>query len=210
MTYFNFLTGKKYNSEISVVLEKYCKNNNLKFHGFCTVTQARKQFIKVKKGIHGVKCPIKIASAVRCFYLFPLTAFTTCDDKRSKRKQKAEPNSDQADKIIRFYLPQEMTEKERKEQIAAAQKLQKENEKASLRHKISTYNSYIYMSGHADKDAYKVCLDHRSEAQIKDEYMQAHYTYTDTDVTSVADNKNIMSIDADAYSNADFINAYIF
>lgn len=116
MTTFNFLTGKAYKagSDIDNALQKAIKERGLTFLGFATITQARKQFIKVKAGAKGIKCPISIAGGqVRYFYLFPMQAFTTCTDKRSKRAQKADPNSDQHDRIIRYTLPAKITDKEK-------------------------------------------------------------------------------------------------
>lgn len=117
MITFNFLTGKAYKagSDIDNALQKAIKERKLEFTGFATITQARKQFIKVKAGVKSIKCPITIAGGqVRYFYLFPMQDFTTCNDKRSKRAQKADPNSDQHDRIIRYALPGKITDKEKK------------------------------------------------------------------------------------------------
>lgn len=116
MTTFNFLTGKAYKagSDIDNALKKAIKERNLNFTGFATITQGRKQFIKVKAGAKGIKCPITIAGGqVRFFYLFPMQAFTTCIDKRSQRAQKADPNSDQHDRIIRYTLPVKIADKKK-------------------------------------------------------------------------------------------------
>lgn len=111
MTTFNFLTGKAYKagSDIDNALQKAIKERKLEFTGFATIQQARKQFIKVKAGAKGIKCPISIAGGkVKYFYLFPMQDFTTCIDRRSQRAQKADPNSDQHDRIIRYALPKKI------------------------------------------------------------------------------------------------------
>lgn len=159
MTTFNFLTGKAYKtgSDIDNALQKAIKERNLSFTGFATITQARKQFIKVKAGAKGIKCPIVIAGGqVRYFYLFSMQDFTTCIDKRSKKVQKADPNSDQHDRIIRYALPGKITDKEKKALIAAA---------SSYSDTDST--TYILDKDDADRDLFKVSFDHRSESEFK-------------------------------------------
>lgn len=173
MTTFNFLTGKAYKagSDIDNTLQKAIKERKLEFTGFATITQARKQFIKVKASAKGIKCPISIAGGqIRYFYLFPMQAFTTCTDKRSKRAQKADPNSDQHDRIIRYALPGKITDKEKKALIAAAHNLTEQSQKeAIIRHK-NMYDTYMY-DANVDIDTYKVDI-HRREHQLEDLQMQ--------------------------------------
>lgn len=174
MTTFNFLTGKAYktNSGIDNALQKAIKERNLNFTGFATITQARKQFIKVKAGAKGIKCPISIAGGqVRYFYLFPMQDFTTCIDKRSKRAQKADPNSDQHDRIIRYTLPDKITDKEKKVLIAAAHNLTEQSQKDAIKRHKNMYDTYMY-DANVDIDTYKVDI-HRREHQLENLQMQA-------------------------------------
>lgn len=174
MCYFNFLTGKAYkaNSDIANILSDYCKKNAIAFTGFATITQARKQFIKVKAGAKGIKCPISIAGGqIRYFYLFPMQAFTTCTDKRSKRAQKADPNSDQHDRIIRYALPGKITDKEKKVLIAAAHNLTEQSQKDAIKRHKNMYDTYMY-DANVDIDTYKVDI-HRREHQLENLQMQA-------------------------------------
>lgn len=174
MTTFNFLTGKAYKagSDIDSTLKKAIKERKLTFSGFATIIQARKQFIKVKVGAHGIKCPIKIAGGqVRYFYLFPMQAFTTCTDKRSQRAQKADPNNDQHDRIIRYALPVKIADKEKKALIAAAHNLTEQSQKDAIKAHKSMYDTYMY-DANVDIDTYKVDI-HRREHQLKDLQAQA-------------------------------------
>lgn len=174
MTTFNFLTGKAYKtgSDIDNALQKAIKERKLEFAGFATITQARKQFIKVKAGAKGIKCPISIAGGqVRYFYLFPMQDFTTCVDKRSKKVQKADPNSDQHDRIIRYALPDKITDKEKKALIAAAHNLTEQSQKDAIKTHKNMYDTYMY-DANVDIDTYKVDI-HRREHQLEDLQMQA-------------------------------------
>lgn len=174
MTTFNFLTGKAYKagSDIDNVLQKAINDRKLEFTGFATITQARKQFIKVKAGAKGIKCPISIAgSQVRYFYLFPMQDFTTCVDKRSQRAQKADPNSDQHDRIIRYTLPCKVTDKEKNALIAAAHNLTEQSQKDAIKRHKNMYDTYMY-DANVDIDTYKVDI-HRREHQLEDLQMQA-------------------------------------
>lgn len=174
MTTFNFLTGKAYKagSDIDSALQKAIKERKLEFTGFATITQARKQFIKVKAGAKGIKCPISIAGGqIRYFYLFPMQAFTTCTDKRSKRAQKADPNSDQHDRIIRYALPGKITDKEKKVLIAAAHNLTEQSQKDAIKRHKNMYDTYMY-DANVDIDTYKVDI-HRREHQLENLQMQA-------------------------------------
>ena len=174
MTTFNFLTGKAYktNSGIDNALQKAIKERNLNFTGFATITQARKQFIKVKAGAKGIKCPITIAGGqVRYFYLFSMQDFTTCIDKRSQRAQKADPNSDQHDRIIRYALPDKITDKEKNALIAAAHNLTEQSQKDAIKRHKNMYDTYMY-DANVDIDTYKVDI-HRREHQLEDLQMQA-------------------------------------
>lgn len=174
MITFNFLTGKAYKagSNIDNALQKAIKDRNLEFTGFATITQARKQFIKVKAGAKGIKCPISIAGGqVRYFYLFPMQAFTTCTDKRSQRAQKADPNSDQYDRIIRYALPGKVTDKEKKMLIAAAHNLTEQSQKDAIKAHKNMYDTYMY-DANVDIDTYKVDI-HRREHQLEDLRAQA-------------------------------------
>lgn len=173
MTTFNFLTGKAYKagSAIDNALQKAIKERNLDFTGFATITQARKQFIKVKAGAHGIKCPIKIAGGqVRYFYLFPMQAFTTCTDKRSQRAQKADPNNDQHDRIIRYALPAKIADKEKNALIAAAHNLTEQSQKDAIKAHKSMYDTYMY-DANVDIDMYKVDT-HRKQHELEDLQVQ--------------------------------------
>lgn len=174
MTTFNFLTGKAYKagSDIDNALQKAIKERKLEFTGFATITQARKQFIKVKAGAKGIKCPISIAGGqVRYFYLFPMQDFTTCIDKRSQRAQKADPNSDQHDRIIRYALPGKVTDKEKKVLIAAAHNLTEQSQKDAIKRHKNMYDTYMY-DANVDIDAYKVDI-HRKQHELEDLQAQA-------------------------------------
>lgn len=169
MTTFNFLTGKAYKagSDIDITLKKAIKERDLEFTGFATITQARKQFIKVRAGAKGIRCPITIAGGqVRYFYLFPMQAFTTCTDKRSKRAQKADPNSDQHDRIIRYALPGKFTDKEKKVLIAAAHNLTEQSQKDAIKRHKNMHDTYMY-DANVDIDAYKVDI-HRKQHELED------------------------------------------
>lgn len=174
MTTFNFLTGKAYKagSDIDNALQKAIKDRKLEFTGFATITQARKQFIKVKAGAKGIKCPISIAGGqVRFFYLFPMQAFTTCIDKRSQRAQKADPNSDQHDRIIRYTLPVKIADKEKNTLIAAAYNLTEQSQKDAIKRHKNMYDTYMY-DANVDIDTYKVDI-HRKQHELEDLQMQA-------------------------------------
>lgn len=174
MTTFNFLTGKAYKagSDIDNALQKAIKERKLEFTGFATITQARKQFIKVKAGSKGIKCPISIAGGqVRYFYLFAMQDFTTCTDKRSKRAQKADPNSDQHDRIIRYALPGKVTDKEKNTLIAAAHNLSEQSQKDAIKRHKNMYDTYMY-DANVDIDTYKVDI-HRKQHELEDLQMQA-------------------------------------
>lgn len=174
MTTFNFLTGKAYkaNSDIANVLSDYCQKNAIAFTGFATIQQARKQFIKVKAGAKGIKCPITIAGGqVRYFYLFPMQDFTTCIDKRSQRAQKADPNSDQYDRIIRYTLPVKIADKEKNTLIAAAHNLTEQSQKDAIKRHKNMYDTYMY-DANVDIDQYKIDI-HRRERQLEDLQAQA-------------------------------------
>lgn len=174
MTTFNFLTGKTYKagSDIDNALQKAIKERGLTFSGFATITQARKQFIKVKAGAKGIKCPISIAGGqVRYFYLFPMQDFTTCVDKRSKKVQKADPNSDQHDRIIRYALPGKITDKEKNALIAAAHNLTEQSQSDAIKRHKNMYDTYMY-DANVDIDTYKVDI-HRREHQLEDLQAQA-------------------------------------
>lgn len=173
MTTFNFLTGKAYKgSDIDNALQKAIKERNLDFTGFATITQARKQFIKVKAGAKGIKCPITIAGGqVRYFYLFPMQAFTTCTDKRSQRAQKADPNNDQHDRIIRYALPAKIADKEKKALIAAAHNLTEQSQKDAIKAHKSMYDTYMY-DANVDIDMYKVDI-HRKQYELETLQVQA-------------------------------------
>lgn len=174
MTTFNFLTGKAYKtgSDIDNALQKAIKERNLSFTGFATITQARKQFIKVKAGAKGIKCPITIAGGqVRYFYLFAMEDFTTCIDKRSQRAQKAAPNSDQHDRIIRYALPGKITDKEKKALIAATHNLTEQSQKDAIKAHKSMYDTYMY-DANVDIDTYKVDI-HRKQHELEDLQVQA-------------------------------------
>lgn len=174
MTTFNFLTGKAYKagSDIDNALQKAIKDRKLEFTGFATITQARKQFIKVKAGAKGIKCPISIAGGqVRYFYLFSMQDFTTCIDKRSQRAQKADPNSDQHDRIIRYALPGKITDKEKNTLIAAAHNLTEQSQKDAIKRHKNMYDTYMY-DANVDIDTYKVDI-HRKQHELEDLQMQA-------------------------------------
>ena len=187
MTTFNLLSGKAYKagSDIDNVLQKAIKDRKLEFTGFATITQARKQFIKVKAGAKGIKCPISIAGGqVRYFYLFSMQDFTTCIDKRSQRAQKADPNSDQHDRIIRYALPGKITDKEKKVLIAAAHNLTEQSQKDAIKRHKNMYDTYMY-DANVDIDTYKVDI-HRKQHELEDLQMQAQtsgidYTQCDYD-----------------------------
>ena len=206
MTTFNFLTGKAYKagSDIDNALQQAIKDRKLGFTGFATITQARKQFIKVKAGAHGIKCPIKIAGGqVRYFYLFPMQAFTTCTDKRSKRAQKADPNNDQHDRIIRYALPAKIADKEKRALIAAAHNLTEQNQKDAIKLHKSMYDTYMY-DANVDIDAYKVDI-HRKQHELEDLQVQAQTSGIDYTQCGYDTNKEILKIDTDAYNNANDI-----
>lgn len=206
MTTFNFLTGKAYKagSDIDNALQKAIKDRKLEFTGFATITQARKQFIKVKAGAKGIKCPITIAGGqVRYFYLFPMQDFTTCIDKRSQRAQKADPNSDQHDRIIRYALPGKITDKEKKVLIAAAHNLTEQSQKDAIKRHKNMYDTYMY-DANVDVDAYKVDI-HRREHELEDLQMQAQVSGIDYTQCGYDTNKDILKIDTDAYNNANDI-----
>lgn len=174
MTTFNFLTGKAYKagSAIDNALQKAIKDRKLEFTGFATITQARKQFIKVKAGAKGIKCPISIAGGqVRYFYLFAMQDFTTCNDKRSQRAQKADPNSDQHDRIIRYTLPAKIADKEKKALIAAAHNLTEQSQKDAIKRHKNMYDTYMY-DANVDIDTYKVDI-HRRKHELEDLQAQA-------------------------------------
>lgn len=174
MTTFNFLTGKSYKagSDIDNALQQAIKDRKLGFTGFATITQARKQFIKVKAGAKGIKCPISIAGdQVRYFYLFPMQAFTTCTDKRSQRAQKADPNNDQHDRIIRYALPAKIADKEKKALIAAAHNLTEQSQKDAIKAHKSMYDTYMY-DANVDIDMYKVDI-HRNQHELENLQVQA-------------------------------------
>lgn len=182
MTTFNFLTGKAYKtgSDIDNALQKAIKERNLSFTGFATITQARKQFIKVKAGAKGIKCPIVIAGGqVRYFYLFSMQDFTTCIDKRSKKVQKADPNSDQHDRIIRYALPGKITDKEKKALIAAAHNLIEQSQKDAIKRHKNMYDTYMY-DANVDIDTYKVDI-HRKQHELED--LQAQVQTSGIDYT---------------------------
>lgn len=206
MTTFNFLTGKPYKagSDIDNALQKAIKERKLEFTGFATITQARKQFIKVKAGAKGIKCPISIAGGqIRYFYLFPMQAFTTCTDKRSKRAQKADPNSDQHDRIIRYALPGKITDKEKKVLIAAAHNLTEQSQKDAIKRHKNMYDTYMY-DANVDIDTYKVDI-HRKQHELEDLQMQALTSGFDETKCGYDTNKEILKIDTDAYNNANDI-----
>lgn len=206
MTTFNFLTGKAYKagSDIDNALQKAIKDRKLEFTGFATVTQARKQFIKVKAGAKGIKCPIVIAGGqVRYFYLFPMQDFTTCIDKRSQRAQKADPNSDQHDRIIRYALPGKITDKEKKVLIAAAHNLTEQSQKDAIKRHKNMYDTYMY-DANVDIDTYKVDI-HRKQHELEDLQMQAQVSGIDYTQCGYDTNKDILEIDTDAYNNANDI-----
>lgn len=206
MTTFNFLTGKAYKagSDIDNALQKAIKERGLTFLGFATITQARKQFIKVKAGAKGIKCPISIAGGqVRYFYLFPMQDFTTCNDKRSQRAQKADPNSDQHDRIIRYTLPAKIADKEKKVLIAAAHNLTEQSQKDAIKRHKNMYDTYMY-DANVDIDTYKVDI-HRKQHELEDLQAQAQtsgFNYTQCGYDT---NKEILKIDTDAYNNANDI-----
>lgn len=195
MTTFNFLTGKAYKtgSDIDNALQKAIKDRKLDFTGFATVTQARKQFIKVKAGAKGIKCPIVIAGGqVRYFYLFPMQDFTTCVDKRSQRAQKADPNSDQHDRIIRYALPGKVTDKEKNALIAAAHNLTEQSQKDAIKRHKNMYDTYMY-DANVDVDAYKVDI-HRKQHELEDLQMQAQMS--GIDYTQCGYNTNVYNLAA--------------
>lgn len=180
MTTFNFLTGKAYKagSAIDNALQKAIKERKLEFTGFATITQARKQFIKVKAGAKGIKCPISIAGGqVRYFYLFPMQDFTTCNDKRSQRAQKADPNSDQHDRIIRYTLPAKIADKEKTVLIAAAHNLTEQSQKDAIKRHKNMYDTYMY-DANVDIDTYKVDI-YRKQHELEDLQMQAQTSSID-------------------------------
>lgn len=206
MITFNFLTGKAYKtgSDIDNALQKAIKDRKLEFTGFATVSQARKQFIKVKAGAKGIKCPISIAGGqVRCFYLFPMQAFTTCTDKRSKRAQKAAPNSDQHDRIIRYALPGKVTDKEKNVLIAAAHNLTEQSQKDAIKRHKNMYDTYMY-DANVDIDTYKVDI-HRREHELEDLQAQAQTSGIEYTQCGYDTNQEILKIDTDAYNNANDI-----
>lgn len=206
MTTFNFLTGKAYktNSGIDNALQKAIKERNLNFTGFATITQARKQFIKVKAGAKGIKCPITIAGGqVRYFYLFAMQDFTTCIDKRSQRAQEAEPNNDQHDRIIRYALPSEITDKEKNALIAAAHNLTEQSQKDAIKRHKNMYDAYMY-DANVDIDTYKVDI-HRRKHELEDLQAQAQVSGIDYTQCGYDTNKEILKIDTDAYNNANDI-----
>lgn len=180
MTTFNFVTGKAYKagSDIDNALKKAIKERNLNFTGFATITQARKQFIKVKAGAKGIKCPITIAGGqVRYFYLFPMQDFTTCIDKRSQRAQKADPNSDQYDRIIRYTLPVKIADKDKNTLIAAAHNLTEQSQKDAIKRHKNMYDTYMY-DANVDIDQYKIDI-HRRKRQLEDLQAQAQASGVD-------------------------------
>ena len=180
MTTFNFLTGKAYKagSDIDNALQKAIKERNLNFTGFATITQARKQFIKVKAGAKGIKCPISIAGGqVRYFYLFSMQDFTTCIDKRSQRAQKADPNSDQHDRIIRYALPVKITDKEKNALIAAAHNLTEQSQKDAIKRHKNMYDTYMY-DANVDIDTYKVDI-YKYKHELEDLQAQAQVSGID-------------------------------
>lgn len=180
MTTFNFLTGKAYKagSDIDNSLKKAIKDRKLEFTGFATITQARKQFIKVKAGAKGIKCPISIAGGqVRYFYLFSMQDFTTCIDKRSQRAQKADPNSDQHDRIIRYTLPCKVTDKEKNALIAAAHNLTEQSQKDAIKRHKNMYDTYMY-DANVDIDTYKVDI-YRRKHELEDLQAQAQVSGID-------------------------------
>lgn len=196
MTTFNFLTGKAYKagSDIDSALQKAIKERGLTFLGFATITQARKQFIKVKAGAKGIKCPISIAGGqVRYFYLFPMQAFTTCTDKRSKRAQKADPNSDQHDRIIRYTLPAKITDKEKNALIAAAHNLTEQSQKDAIKRHKNMYDTYMY-DANVDIDTYKVDI-YRRKHQLED--LQAQAQVSGIDYTQCGYDANVYNLAAD-------------
>lgn len=202
MTTFNFLSGKEYkaNSDIDKALQQAIKERRLTFSGFATITQARKQFIKVKPGAKGVKCPIRIAGGkVRYFYLFALQDFTTCADKRSKRVQKAEPNNDQHDRIIRYALPRKITDKEKKALIASAHRLTEQSQKDAIKSHKAQYDTYMY-DANVDSDLYKVDI-HRRQHELEDLQAQAQVSSIDYTRCGYDTNRDILSVDADAYND---------
>lgn len=201
MTTFNFLSGKEYkaNSDIDKALQQAIKERRLTFSGFATITQARKQFIKVKPGAKGVKCPIRIAGKVRCFYLFALQDFTTCEDKRSKRVQKAAPNNDQHDRIIRYALPRKITDKEKKALIASAHRLTEQSQKDAIKSHKAQYDTYMY-DANVDSDLYKVDI-HRRQHELEDLQAQAQVSSIDYTRCGYDTNRDILSVDADAYND---------
>jgi hypothetical protein len=206
MTTFNFLTGKAYKarSDIDNALQKAIKDRKLEFTGFATITQARKQFIKVKAGAKGIKCPISIAGGqVRYFYLFPMQDFTTCIDKRSQRAQKADPNSDQHDRIIRYALPGKITDKEKSELIAAAHNLTEQSQKDAIKRHKNMYDTYMY-DANVDIDTYKVDI-YRRKHELEDLQAQAQVSGIDYTQCGYDTNKEILKIDTDAYNNANDI-----
>lgn len=194
MTTFNFLTGKAYKagSDIDNALKKAIKERGLTFSGFATITQARKQFIKVKAGAKGIKCPISIAGGqVRYFYLFAMQDFSTCIDKRSQRAQKADPNNDQHDRIIRYTLPGKITDKEKKALIASAHNLTEQSQKDAIKRHKNMYDTYMY-DANVDIDTYKVDI-HRRERQL--ENLQAQAQTSDIDYTQCGyDSFNLQNV----------------
>lgn len=206
MTIFNFLTGKAYKagSDIDNALQKAIKERKLTFSGFATITQARKQFIKVKAGAKGIKCPISIAGGqVRYFYLFAMEDFTTCTDKRSKRAQKADPNSDQHDRIIRYALPAKIADKEKNALIAAAHNLTEQSQKDAIKRHKNMYDTYMY-DANVDIDTYKVDI-YRRKHQLEDLQAQAQVSGIENNQCGYDTNKDILKIDTDAYNNANDI-----
>lgn len=190
MTTFNFLTGKAYKagSDIDNALQKAIKERKLEFTGFATITQARKQFIKVKVGAKGIKCPIRIAGGqVRYFYLFSMQDFTTCIDKRSQRAQKADPNSDQHDRIIRYALPAKIADKEKNALIAAAHILTEQSQKDAIKTHKNMYDTYMY-DANVDIDTYKVDI-HRRKHELED--LQAQDQTSGIDYTQCGYNTHL-------------------
>ena len=203
MISFNFLTGKAYkaNSEIDKALQSAIKERKLTFSGFATITQARKCFIKVKIGAKGIKCPIRIAgSQVRYFYLFAMQDFTTCVDKRSKRERKANPNDDQHDRIIRYALPDKISQSERKKLIDSAHALTYLSQANAIKNHKAQYDTYMY-DADVDCDMYKVDV-HRRKHELEDLKAQAQASSIDYSACGYDTNKDILSIDADAYNDA--------
>lgn len=204
MTTFNFLTGKAYktNSDIDKALQDAIKARGLTFTGFATITQARKQFIKVKTGAKGVKCPIQIAGGkVRYFYLFAMEDFTTCEDKRSKKAQKAEPNQDQHDRIIRYALPAKMAESEKKKLIDSAHKLTELSQANAIKCHKAQYDTYMY-DANVDSDMYKVDV-HRTQKAV--ENLEEQAKSTSFSGGEYGTNQDVLNIDKDAYSNVDAV-----